>query len=408
MADPLVSIIIPVGPRHVEHCRVAAASVAGQSLAPICETIVVADGGAAVAPMAGVTVLPSDGQRRGPAATRNRGIAVARGQWLLFLDADDYLLPRAVEQLLRGYASGRAGYVYGNTYTSEPWHLRDQLEGQPGVTVDPVRQTIAVFRSAPDYVQSTQAHYNLHVVTALVPTRHVRRVGGFDERVDAWEDWTLWLRLAIAGICGSRIPDPVFVYRVYEGDRMTHFWKDRSTMQPIWDLYRDTEGRIPMASCCGGDADLARLAGDIVGAAPDAAPLRVGTGLVRVEYIGPNRGAFTYDFAPGSAIRLGNNAIDKYADVTEAQYQWLKERLEGDIRLVSPFDAPTAPPAPLAIPEDAPALVADVPAVRPAAPDEPRLATPAELAQWRGEETQRQTDEALARQGLPRLKRARQ
>lgn len=362
---PLVSVIIPVGPRHVDHCRVAAASVARQSLAPICETIVIPDGGADVAPMDGVSVLASDGTRRGPAHTRNRGIRAARGQWLLFLDADDYLLPRAVEQLLRGYAGGRAGYVYGNTYTSEPWHLRTQLEGQPGVTVDAVQQAIYVFRSAPDYVQATQAFYNLHVVTALVPARHVRWVGGFDERVDAWEDWTLWLRLAIAGICGERIPDPVFVYRVYEGDRMTSFWKDRSTMQPIWDLYQNTEGRIPMASCCGGDGDLARLAGDVVGAAPDAAALSVGSGLVRVEYIGPSRGAFTYDFAPGSAIRLGNNAVDKYADVTEAQYHWLKERLEGDIRLVSPFDAPTAPPAPLAIPEDAPALVDAAQAMKP-------------------------------------------
>lgn len=343
MTEPLVSVIIPVGPRHGTHCRVAAASVAAQSLAPQIETIVVADGGADVAPMPGVTLLPSDGARLGPAATRNRGIAVARGAFLLFLDADDYLLPRAVAQLLRGYARGQHGYIYGNAYTLEPWHLREQLAGQAGVTVDAAAQALYVLRQAPDYVQATQATYNLHVVTALVPARHVRAVGGFDDRVDAWEDWTLWLRLAIAGICGHRIPDPVFVYRVYEGARMTTFWRDRATMQPIYDLY----GGMTMASCCGGDADLARLAADAVAGAPEAAPLAVAAGKVRVEYIGPSRGAFTFDLHPGRQIRLGNNAIDRYADVTEAEYAWLRDRLEGDVRLVTPYDAPTAPPAPL-------------------------------------------------------------
>lgn len=357
MSEPLVSIIIPVGPRHVEHCRVAAASVAQQSLAHLCETIVVADGGAAVAPMPGVQLLASDGQRRGPGVTRNRGIQAARGQFLLFLDADDYLLPRAVEQLLRGYATGRAGYIYGNAYTLEPWHLREQLEGQPGVTVNAERNEIYVFRIAPSYVQQTQASYNLHTVTALVPAREVRRVGGFDTRVDAWEDWTLWLRLAIAGVCGDRISDPVFMYRVYEGERMTTFFRDRSTMQPIYDLYRDSEGRIPMASCCGGAADLARLAGDAVLQAPAPAALAVGSGLLRVEYVGPSRGAFTYDLSPGRQIRLGNNEIDRYADVSEAEYQWLRERLEGDIRLVTLADKATPPPAPLAVLEqDVPAL----------------------------------------------------
>lgn len=357
MTEPLVSIIIPVGPRHVEHCRVAAASVARQSLGHLCETIVVADGGADVAPMPGVQLLRSAGERRGPAVTRNRGIAVARGQFLLFLDADDYLLPRAVEQLLRGYAAGRAGYVYGNAYTLEPWHLREQLQGQAGVTVDEARGHLYVFRIAPAYVQQTQASYNLHTVTALVPAREVRRVGGFDERVDAWEDWTLWLRLAIAGVCGERISDPVFVYRVYEGARMTAFFKDRSTMQPIYTLYQDSEGRIPMASCCGGAPDLARLAAGALAQAPAPAALSVGSGLLRVEYIGPSRGAFTYDLSPSRQIRLGNNEIDRYADVTEDEYAWLRQLLEGDIRLVTLMDAPGAPPEPLAVlSDDAPAL----------------------------------------------------
>jgi glycosyltransferase involved in cell wall biosynthesis len=119
MVQPLVSIITPCGPRHAEHVRLAAASVAWQSLANRCEMVIACDGGADVAPMENVTILPSDGERRGPAHTRNRALAAARGAFILPLDADDYLLPHAVESLLREYSRGGFGYVYGDAYTLE-------------------------------------------------------------------------------------------------------------------------------------------------------------------------------------------------------------------------------------------------------------------------------------------------
>jgi hypothetical protein len=168
---PLVSIITPVGPRHAEHARTAAASVQWQSLAHLCEHVIACDGGADVAPMANVTILPSDGERRGPAHTRNRALAAAHGLFILPLDADDYLTPRAVETLLREYGRGQWGYVYGDTYTLE-------------------RDGRFMLRSAPDYAQNDMRHHNIHVVTALTPTKHWRAVGGWDEGVDAWEDWS--------------------------------------------------------------------------------------------------------------------------------------------------------------------------------------------------------------------------
>ncbi|HSN23715.1 MAG TPA: glycosyltransferase family A protein, partial [Methylomicrobium sp.] len=79
MTNPLVSIIIPCGSRHVDHVRLAAASVAWQSLAPLCETVIACDGGADVPNLPGCTILRSDGERRGPAHTRNRALAAARG-----------------------------------------------------------------------------------------------------------------------------------------------------------------------------------------------------------------------------------------------------------------------------------------------------------------------------------------
>lgn len=337
MTAPLVTVIIPVGPRHAAHCRVAAASALQQTVgAP--EVIVIPDGGAEVAPMPGVTVLPANRTRLGPAATRNRGIAAARGRFLLFLDADDYLHPHSLYLLLRAYAEGRAGYVYGDAYT---------LERDGGL----------IARRAPDYDQATVARYNLHVVTALVPTEDVRRVGGFDESVDAWEDWTLWLRLAIAGVCGERTPYPVFTYRIYEGDRMTRFYGgDRSLMDAVLVRYQNERGEIPMGCCSGGNRERVRDAeGAVLGA---AAPDTVGgDGLVLVEYVGESGSKTPYrpPWEP-QTIYLGNNPANRYARVQPRTAEWLAGL--GVARPRYTLQS-TPPPAPLPEPEAVAAVTGD-------------------------------------------------
>lgn len=359
MPSPLVSIIIPVGPRHTEHCLVAAASTRAQSIGrERVETILIADADAELGQVTDCITLPSTGAQIGPAKTRNRGIAIARGSFIVCLDADDYLLPRGLEHLLRAYGSGRHGYVYGNAYTSEPWHLRDQLRGQTGVTLDEQRQAIYALRSAPDYSQEEMRRRNQHVVTALVPTHHIRAVGGFDERVDAWEDWTLWLRLSVAGVCGHHIQDPIFVYRVYEGDRMTRFYRDLSTMEAIWALYRNEQGDIPMAGCCGGDNNLAQVAQSAAGSAQAPNPTQIAGGLIRVRYMGDEKGGIPFDFGGGRLIVLGASPSHLYQDVTPEEARWLAERIP--IAIVAPPDPPLPPPPPLTSTPDAP-----VQAVRP-------------------------------------------
>lgn len=341
MTRPIVTVIIPVGPRHVSHCRVAAASARAQSVGPV-EVIVVGDGDAEIAPMPGVTVLPTTGARLGPAATRNRGVVVATGYFITFLDADDYLLPRGLEHLLRAYRSGTHGYIYGNAYTYE-------------------RDGSYQLRGAPDYVQVDMARYNLHVITTLIPTHLVRAVGSLDEAGDAWEDWAFHIRLAKAGICGYRTDQPIFVYRVYEGDRMTRFYGgDPELMAIVRRRYINAQGVIEMAGCCGGDATLAQIAGQAVANAPAPDPVGVEGGKVRVKYVGEDTSAIPFDFGGGVLIRLGNNPSRRYADVTPAQAAWLAERIP--IEIVPKLDPAIPPPAPLPIVQPQDVLTPDAPA----------------------------------------------
>jgi GT2 family glycosyltransferase len=104
---PYLSVIVPVrdGGAAFERCL----SALGGSLGAECEWIVVDDGSvddsAARATAAGARVIRSAGSR-GPGAARNLGARSARGEWLLFVDADCVVRPDSVATAV---AAARAG-----------------------------------------------------------------------------------------------------------------------------------------------------------------------------------------------------------------------------------------------------------------------------------------------------------
>jgi glycosyltransferase involved in cell wall biosynthesis len=117
--SPLVSIVIPcylATARQAELLDETLATVAAQTC-PDFETIVVDDGSPldAAKVTAGyrqtVTLRRTNG---GSAAARNTGIAASHGRYVVFLDADDHLLPPALESGLRAFADHpECGFVLG-------------------------------------------------------------------------------------------------------------------------------------------------------------------------------------------------------------------------------------------------------------------------------------------------------
>jgi GT2 family glycosyltransferase len=126
---PLVSIVVPCYITSLQQ-----AALLGETLATVATQtddrweLIVVDDGSPVDPAAivdahgGLTVRQDNA---GPAVARNTGIARARGDFFLFLDADDHLLAPAVETGLRALsAHPECGFAIGPreemTFEGEP------------------------------------------------------------------------------------------------------------------------------------------------------------------------------------------------------------------------------------------------------------------------------------------------
>lgn len=299
--EPLASIVIPVGPAHAQHAAQALASCLWQTVTN-WEAIVVNDTG-------GVLTLPDDRRirlvnappkaGRRSSIARNAGFQVARGAFTVPLDADDYLLPTGLENLIRGHATHDACYSYG-------WHYGLNRAGAWGL-----------FRS-PEYDRDRLATFNLHPITALVPTAAVQAVGGCDEDALGLEDWTLWLRLAQAGYCGQQIYGPVFVYRRDEGvNHIADVAGGLELHDAVRDRYRNESGEITFMGCgCGGAASEAKALARQ--AAPALGRLNMAdNGLITLEYTGPGVGGQWFKVPSGRRYRAGRGPAVRYIQAPE-------------------------------------------------------------------------------------------
>lgn len=114
-ASPLVSVVVPVHGRF-ELAQRAIESVRAQTHSPI-ELVVVDDASEPpfflpVAPEMEVRLVRLD-SNRGPGAARDAGLRIARGDFIAYLDSDDFWAPTHVASLVAAlHAAPEAGMAY--------------------------------------------------------------------------------------------------------------------------------------------------------------------------------------------------------------------------------------------------------------------------------------------------------
>lgn len=186
---PAISVIIPVwnNPRALARCLCA---IAEQAFHDFDVTIVDDGSEPPIEPAACSLQLAARLIRQrhaGAPAARNRGARETQSEFLLFCDADVELRPHALERMMRAlhehpeisyaYSAFRFGWKTFRSFPFNPGRLRRM-----------------------PYIHTT----------SLIRRTHFP---GFDESLQRFQDWDLWLTMLAHGHVGIHIPEALFTVR---------------------------------------------------------------------------------------------------------------------------------------------------------------------------------------------------
>ena len=187
MERPIVSVIVPTfnGARFIGK---ALESVLHQTFQSF-EIIVIDDGSTddtrEIISLFGPVVRYVYQDNKGRSNARNRGMGLARGQYIAFLDADDLFYPdKLALQVAVLDEHPHIGMVYSHSVVinenDEPMPM-----GWKGNLSGWIYPKILFIR-----------HNFITTPTVMVRTAVIQDVGGFDEDLDVCEDLDLWRRIA--------------------------------------------------------------------------------------------------------------------------------------------------------------------------------------------------------------------
>ena len=202
MSSPLVSIIIPCF--NGEHFVREAIQSALDQTYPSKEVIAIddgsTDGSLSVIKEFESKIRWESGPNRGGGAARNRGLNMANGEYIQFLDADDLLDQKKLETQIPALVESGADLVYSD------W--RQCAINRPETT----RVCKVVPRSKDPVIIALQKQ-NIQTNAAIIKKEVLFRVKGFREDLTCSQERDLFLRLACSGARFSYLPETLHTLR---------------------------------------------------------------------------------------------------------------------------------------------------------------------------------------------------
>lgn len=155
---------------------------------------------------------------KGLASARNTGIQNAKGEFLVFLDADDLLQPKKLDvQSHFLYQHPEIDIVYSNSQ----WFIEDNPNDTHPVTF-PIYEG--------NVIDKLVYGNFIHVNSVMARKAKVLEVGCFDEKLKELEDWDLWLRMTLAGSKFGFTPGILSKVRIRKGSMTSDQQRMNKTM----------------------------------------------------------------------------------------------------------------------------------------------------------------------------------
>lgn len=197
--SPLISVVIPCY-NDAEFIKQSVCSAVNQTYGNI-EIILVDDGSNEITKRvlkkieSKVNKLITQ-ENRGQSAARNKGISLAKGEYILILDSDDYFEPTFAQKAIEEFSSNRNAKIV-SCYTNI---IYDDKSGKiykpPGGQLK-------------DFLINNSA-----IGTSMFKREDWERINGYDESMrSGFEDWEFFIRLLKNGGEASIIKEPLFNYR---------------------------------------------------------------------------------------------------------------------------------------------------------------------------------------------------
>lgn len=244
MRGILVSVVITTYKRDIKYVQEAIDSVVLQTYKPI-EIILVDDNGMNSSFEEDLRTLCNNKEviylqnenNCGAQISRNNGIKASKGQFIGFLDDDDIWAPTKIEKQMSLFTDDSVGMVFCDGFSFYNDDLNNTGEFREASIYDrPISHRMELFN---DWIGSTSQ--------ALIRRSVFEKVGMFDPKMPARQDYEMWLRITkeykIVGV-----NEKLLYYRVHAGDRISTNWeKCLNSYTLVYQKYKEDYDNYPYA-----------------------------------------------------------------------------------------------------------------------------------------------------------------
>ncbi len=162
-------------------------------------------------------------ENKGLAGARNTGIELALGNYLVFLDSDDIILPVKLSQQSNFLDEHSEVDI---VYSDSQWFVEDDLNDTRAVEFPVHKGDVLPYLLYGNFI---------HVNSVMVRTDKVKETGGFDVNFRELEDWDLWLRLSIRGSHFGYTPGSLSKVRIRKGSMTSDQMRMNKAMVRVLD-----------------------------------------------------------------------------------------------------------------------------------------------------------------------------